>query len=31
MLDIGWTEILVIAVVAIVVIPSKDLPKLLRS
>lgn len=31
MLDIGWSEILVIAVVAIVVFPSKDLPKLLRT
>jgi sec-independent protein translocase protein TatB len=31
MFEIGWTEILVIAVVAIVVFPSKDLPKLLRS
>lgn len=31
MFEIGWTEILVIAVVAIVVFPSKDLPKLLRT
>ncbi len=31
MLDIGWTEILVIGAVAIVVFPSKDLPKLLRA
>jgi sec-independent protein translocase protein TatB len=31
MFDIGWTEILVIAIVAIVVIPSKDLPRLLRT
>jgi sec-independent protein translocase protein TatB len=31
MFEIGWTEIMVIAVVAIVVFPSKDLPKLLRS
>lgn len=31
MLDIGWTEILVIGMVAIVVFPSKDLPKLLRT
>lgn len=31
MLEIGWSEILVIAVVAIVVFPSKDLPKLLRT
>lgn len=31
MLEIGWSEILVIAVVAIVVFPSKDLPRLLRT
>ncbi len=31
MFEIGWSEILVIAVVAIVVFPSKDLPKLLRT
>jgi len=31
MLEIGWSEILVIAIVAIVVFPSKDLPKLLRT
>jgi sec-independent protein translocase protein TatB len=31
MFEIGWTEILVIAVVAIVVFPSKDLPRLLRN
>ncbi|MBT7979508.1 MAG: twin-arginine translocase subunit TatB, partial [Rhodospirillaceae bacterium] len=31
MLDIGWTEILVIAVVAIVVIGPKDLPRALRT
>lgn len=31
MFDIGWTEILLVAMVAIVVIPSKDLPKLLRT
>ncbi|MBT4168292.1 MAG: twin-arginine translocase subunit TatB, partial [Rhodospirillaceae bacterium] len=31
MLDIGWTEILVIAVVAIVVIGPKDLPRTLRT
>lgn len=31
MFEIGWTEILVIAIVAIVVFPSKDLPRLLRT
>ncbi|MCH8347107.1 MAG: twin-arginine translocase subunit TatB [Proteobacteria bacterium] len=31
MLDIGWSEMLVIAVVAIVIIGPKDLPRLLRS
>ncbi len=31
MFDIGWSELLVIAVVAIVVVGPKDLPKLLRS
>ena len=31
MLDIGWTEMLVIAVVAIVVIGPKDLPKAMRA
>src|SRR5688572_29257277 len=31
MLDIGWTEMLVIAVVAIVVVGPKDLPRLLRT
>jgi sec-independent protein translocase protein TatB len=31
MFEIGWTELLVIAVVAIVVFPSKDLPRLLRN
>jgi sec-independent protein translocase protein TatB len=31
MLDIGWSEMLVIAVVAIVVIGPKDLPKALRT
>jgi sec-independent protein translocase protein TatB len=31
MLDIGWTELLLIAVVAIVVIGPKDLPDALRS
>lgn len=31
MFDIGWTELLVIAVVAIVVIGPKDLPRAMRS
>jgi len=31
MFDIGWSELLVIAVVAIVVIGPKDLPRVLRS
>jgi sec-independent protein translocase protein TatB len=31
MLDIGWSETLLIAVVAIVVIGPKDLPKALRT
>lgn len=31
MLDIGWTELLVIAVVAIIVVGPKDLPGMLRS
>jgi sec-independent protein translocase protein TatB len=31
MLDIGWSEMLLIAVVAIVVIGPKDLPKVMRS
>ncbi|WP_307270423.1 Sec-independent protein translocase protein TatB [Labrys wisconsinensis] len=31
MLDIGWTELLLIAVVAIVVIGPKELPEALRS
>src|SRR3954447_18709217 len=31
MLDIGWSELLLIAVVAIVVIGPKDLPDALRS
>jgi len=31
MFDIGWTEILVIAVVAIIVVGPKDLPRMLRS
>lgn len=31
MLDIGWSELLVLAIVAIVVIGPKDLPKLMRT
>ena len=31
MFDIGWSELLVIAVVAIVVVGPKDLPKLMRT
>jgi sec-independent protein translocase protein TatB len=31
MFDIGWSEILVIAVVAIVVVGPKELPRMLRS
>ena len=31
MLDIGWTELLAIAVVMIVVVGPKDLPKVLRT
>ena len=31
MFDIGWSELLVIAVIAIVVVGPKDLPKLMRS
>lgn len=31
MFEIGWTEIMVIAVVAIVVVGPKDLPRLLRT
>lgn len=31
MFDIGWTELLVIAVVAIIVIGPKDLPRALRA
>lgn len=31
MLDIGWSEMLLIAVVAIIVIGPKDLPKVLRT
>jgi len=31
MFDIGWTEILIISVVAIIVVGPKDLPRMLRS
>lgn len=31
MLDIGWSEMLIVAIVAIIVIGPKDLPKLLRG
>ena len=31
MLDMGWTEILVIGVIALIVVGPKDLPSLLRS
>ena len=31
MFDIGWSEILVIAVVAIIVVGPKELPKMLRT
>lgn len=31
MLDIGWTELLIIAMVAIIVVGPKDLPRMLRS
>jgi sec-independent protein translocase protein TatB len=31
MFDIGWSELLVIAVVAIIVVGPRDLPKLMRS
>ena len=31
MLDIGWTEILIIAVVALFVVGPKDIPKALRT
>ena len=31
MFDIGWSEILVIVVVAIVVVGPKDLPRLMRT
>ena len=31
MLDIGWTELLVIAVILIVVVGPKDLPPMIRA
>jgi sec-independent protein translocase protein TatB len=31
MLDIGWSELLVVAVVAIIVVGPKDLPRLMRT
>ena len=31
MFDIGWSELLVIAIVAIVVVGPKELPRVLRS
>ncbi|MDA7948997.1 MAG: Sec-independent protein translocase protein TatB [Hyphomicrobiaceae bacterium] len=31
MFDIGWTELFIIAVVAIIVVGPKDLPRMLRS
>lgn len=31
MFDLGWTELLLVAVVAIVVVGPKDLPKMLRT
>ena len=31
MFEIGWTEMLVIAIVMIVVVGPKDLPKMLRT
>ncbi len=31
MFDVGWSEILVIAAVAIVVVGPKDLPRMLRT
>ena len=31
MLDIGWTEMIVIAVIAIVVIGPRDLPRMLKT
>ena len=31
MLDIGWTEILIITVIALFVVGPKDIPKVLRT
>ncbi|MCM5556162.1 Sec-independent protein translocase protein TatB [Pleomorphomonas sp. JP5] len=31
MFEVGWTEILMIAIVALIVFPTKDLPRLLRT
>ncbi|RVP15014.1 twin-arginine translocase TatA/TatE family subunit, partial [Sinorhizobium meliloti] len=31
MLDIGWTELVVIAIVLIIVVGPKDLPPMLRA
>ncbi|MBQ0817786.1 MAG: twin-arginine translocase TatA/TatE family subunit, partial [Methyloceanibacter sp.] len=31
MLDIGWSELLMVAVVAVVVVGPKELPKLMRT
>ena len=31
MLDIGWSELLVIAIVAVIVVGPKDLPRLMRT
>jgi sec-independent protein translocase protein TatB len=31
MFDLGWTELLVIGAVAIIVVGPKDLPKLMRA
>ena len=31
MLDLGWTELLVIGIVALIVVGPKDLPKMFRT
>ena len=31
MLDIGWSELLVVAIVAVIVVGPKDLPRLMRT
>ncbi len=31
MLDLGWSELLIIGVVALIVVGPKDLPKMLRA